>query len=264
MDYKAFDHKVHSFVVASVAALDVQVMLLSRSERRLFWDTIAHFIRAPVFHPLLGLTPKIRGLTSGSGYTSSYGTKCNMYITYTCVRRYCKKMGIPYVPGDWWFHISSDDTIIHCETAKLDFRVYAQIVKDLSDMDLSFESYSEPGVDDVFFLGSRWVNGIPYRDLNRMLARIVFGSGDFPQMTTLQLFQSRAFEILGNVGDAGSIYDGFKMPYPIRVFRFRELADYEQQVIIEANTTEIEKRGYFMSLPRRLDSSSFSSEWKRR
>lgn len=127
---------------------------------------------------------------------------------------------------------------------------------------IELEAYSPPGGTKSYFLGSEWNNGVPSRNINRMLARILFGSGDMPRLTDLELFQSRCYEILGNVGSFSEIYNTFKVPYPNRVFRFYELADYEQQKRIKKAISGHEKRGVFENIT--LCRHTANNVWKSR
>jgi hypothetical protein len=143
--------------------------------------------------------------------------------------------------------MSSDDTIIWT-TFKLDHELFFEIMKSTFDMDCKLEHYSAPGVDSAFFLGSHWVDGKPYRNVNRMFGRILFGSGSFPYMTDEQLMSSRCYEILGNVADYDVLYAPFDLPPPQRIFRFYELADYSTKLELAKHGTRLEKRGIFQNV----------------
>ena len=95
-----------------------------------------------------------------------------------------------------------------------------------------------------------------------MLARILFGSGDMPRLEDIELFQSRCFEILGNVGNFHEIYSTFNIPYPSRVFRFYELADYEQQKRIKQAFLGVERRGVFENIT--LSRHNANNVWETR
>jgi hypothetical protein len=43
-------------------------------------SSVAFFIIMPVFHPLIKYKDKVGGLSSGSGFTSLFGSKCNYYM----------------------------------------------------------------------------------------------------------------------------------------------------------------------------------------
>jgi hypothetical protein len=245
IDYKQFDAKVPSFVIASIAHCCVLVCKFNIFEKRLFLDSVAWFITSPVFHPTLQFKEKERGIPSGSGYTSIFGSLCNLYMLSIALRRYCYQNKIVLREPMFDIYVSSDDTIIST-SFRVDFTKFAKILTDSFDVEIELESQSQPGVDHAFFLGSEWIDGKPFRNVNRMFARILFGSGNLPQMSDLSLFQSRCFEILGNVHDFHDIYKTFRVPYPERIFRQYELMDYTNRSLFANKRNKLlERRGFW-------------------
>lgn len=261
IDYKSFDQKMPSFIIITCAYVSRYVMNLNAYENVLFFNLINFFVKLPVFHPLVPFVPKNCGIPSGSGFTSIFGSLCNTYMLHIAIRRYCKENRISDFEDNYIAYTSSDDTIIS-SSFYIDFMKLKKILLDLFGVDIELESYSCPGQTEVFFLGSRWINNLPTRDVDRMVARIIFGSGNYPQMTDLELFQSRCFEILGNTCQYASIYRTFNVPYPKRVFRLIELADYITQQYIKDNLINYEKRGFWMNI--RLDHNTANLVWLER
>jgi hypothetical protein len=261
IDYSGYDQHVPSYVIISVARLCAQVMCLDHFELRLFYTAINFFIYMPLFHPKLPLTHKVSGIPSGSGLTSLFGSFCNCYMLHVCIRRYCHTYNIKNFEGCYEVFMSSDDTIIS-STFYINFDRFNAILTSLFGMSIELESKSKPGVCVVFFLGSKWKEGLPYRDYNRLLARILFGSGNFPYMSELQLLQSRCYEILGNTCEYSKIYQDLGVPYPKRVFRFVELMDYNAKQQAESIMTGYERRGYFTDIA--INSKTADSVWMSR
>jgi len=225
IDYKSFDHSVPLTVLVSLFYLLLDVLSLSIYEAKLFTVSYCYFLCMPVFHPEMEMSLKVIGITSGSGYTSRIGSLCNYFMLSVVMYRYCKENGIKYSLDSFYIIVSSDDTVID-SSFKIDFDRFAKIMSDTFGMTIESEFYSAPGVNEAYFLGSKWINGKPYRNVNRMFARILFGSGNYPKMSDLQLLQSRCYEILGNSCEFSSIYRTFGLPIPNRVFRTYELSDF--------------------------------------
>lgn len=258
IDYKSFDQRVPSYVLIVVYNLASRVMSLNDYEHKIFRDIFVYFLRLPVFHPSVAYAPKITGIPSGSGFTSIFGSVSNQYMLHAAIRRYCKIYRIQEFDSNYFVYTSSDDTIITSNFV-INFTKLKAILLDMFGVEIELECYSPPGESKVFFLGSEWIDGYPIRNVDRMLARILFGSGNIPIMSDLSLFQSRCYEILGNTVQYSSIYKSFKVPYPDRVFRFQELADYNTQLYIRKNLVGYEYRGFWQDVE--LSDSSADLVW---
>jgi hypothetical protein len=263
IDYSSFDSKVPSFVISTVAYLCVLVCRFNAYEKRLFLDTVAWFITSPVFHPIILYKERHRGIPSGSGYTSIFGSLCNLYMLSVALRRYCYQNKIVLREPMFDIFVSSDDTVIST-SFKINFKVFRKILKDAFDVDVELESQSKPGEDRAFFLGSEWIDGKPFRNINRLLCRILFGSPDLPRgITPLVLFQSRCFEILGNVFNYHDIYKTFRVPYPRgKVFRQFELMDHTNRSLFAKNSAERDRRGFWADV--HLSKSNAMTVWETR
>jgi hypothetical protein len=227
--------------------ISAQIMGLSTYNLKIFKILVAYFITCPVFHPEVSYKIKQRGIPSGSGFTSLFGSLCNMYMLSVCLHRYCKINKIDINTVDIKLLVSSDDTMI-CTDFNVDFKQLYTLLNTIFDMNIELESYSESGESLCFFLGSRWEFGNPTRDINRMLARICFGSGNYPKMTDIQMLQSRSFEILGNTSQYSELYGSFNVPYPERIFRSLELMDYNTRLIVADTLHGYEKRGVWQNV----------------
>jgi len=257
IDYKSFDQRIPSFVILTVMTICIDAMRLNLYEERLFRQAIYFSVTMPTFHPDIAPQSKAGGITSGCGLTSILGSLCNSYMLHASIARYCRTHNIKNY-NNYRVYVSSDDTIISSEFY-IDFKQLSAIMNSLFTVEVELESYSKPGKSSVFFLGSEWIDGFPYRKVDRMLARIIFGSGNYPKMSDLELFQSRCFEILGNTAQYHEIYKTFNIPYPNRVFRFLELADFSNQKYIKSNLESYERRGFWEDI--QLNSATANYVW---
>jgi hypothetical protein len=259
-DAKGFDHTI-----------PVEVMILSYSYLNFFLllnDYLTSILKIlrnyhctlPLFHPDISFKPRLRGLSSGSGLTSTLGS-FSMYAVHICVlRRYCSERRLDFESVLQQVTVSSDDSIVG---TKLPLKVnhYKRIMLDHFGIELELEHMSKPGVNEAFFLGSKWKNNRPYRNYRRLFARIAFGSGNFPRdLTEDLLFASRCYDILGNVADFESIWKSFGYrKFPKRVFRFLELGDFNTQVAIKRQLKGHEHRGIWEDIG--YDTTKLNDVW---
>uniref|UniRef100_A0A2V0RIR3 RNA-directed RNA polymerase C-terminal domain-containing protein n=1 Tax=viral metagenome TaxID=1070528 RepID=A0A2V0RIR3_9ZZZZ len=256
IDYKSYDQNVPAFVISTCSMISAQIMGLSNYNFKIFKILVAYFITCPVFHPEVEYKVKRRGIPSGSGFTSLFGSLCNLYMLSVCVHRHCKNNNIRILSVQPKLIVSSDDTMIST-TFDLDFKDISSLLKEIFDMNVEFESHSVRGESKVYFLGSRWENGNPTRNVNRMLARICFGNGNYPGMSAKQMFQSRCYEILGNTSQYSELYGSFNVPYPTRVFRSLELMDYNTRLLALEDMQGKEKRGVWQNVNLDRNSADF-------
>jgi hypothetical protein len=245
-DVKEFDLRVPGeIIVLSFNYMALSLGLSTDSYLIRLFNSIRDLnLCMPVFHPVLELVDRKRGISSGSGLTSSLGSFC-MYIMHTLtLMDYCKMYKINIFRVFSAIYVSSDDSLIFT-SFRIDNVVYMSLFKRKFDMELELEGSSDPNVDSAFFLGSEWLNGQPFRNTDRMLARILFGSPNMPRMdNTHVLFCSRAYEILGNVANFNEIWKTFQVPMSDRLFRFTELADYKLKSEINSLNL-LDRRGFW-------------------
>jgi hypothetical protein len=198
------------------------------------------------YHPLLKLTDRKRGVISGSGLTSSLNSYCMFSMHTLCLINYCKLHNKNIFRCVYHIYVSGDDSVIFSRF-KINELEYMDIFKRLFDIELELENKSDKHSDVCYFLGSKWVNGKPYRDINRMFGRILFGSPNIPRMDSdYLLFCSRCYDILGNVANFEDIWKDFKLIMPDRIFRFAELMDFEQRIKFRKMDT-LDRRGFWSS-----------------
>jgi hypothetical protein len=253
-DAKEFDMRVPGEII--VMAFNYMALSLGLSEgsylSKLFNDIRDLNLCMPVFHPVLELTDRKRGISSGSGLTSSLNSFC-MYLMHTlALMEYCKMHKINIFRVVTKTFVSGDDSLIFT-SFKINHDIYIKIFKRKFDMELELEGMSEPSVDEAFFLGSEWKQGKPFRNIDRMFARILYGSPNLPQFSNPHLlFCSRAYEILGNVANFEEIWKTFKVPMSDRLFRFFELADFQLRSKMRSADL-LDRRGFWETRDSRLE-----------
>lgn len=245
-DVKGFDIKTPGEVIC--LAFEVMHLCLGYDRdsyySKLFFDIRDLLLCMPCFHPVIGLVARKRGLSSGSGLTSSLNSFC-MYIMHTlCLLNYCKLHNKNIFRCTYTIIVSGDDSVLFTGF-KINTKQYELLFLQMFDLELEFESGSNKGVNEAVFLGSKWIDGLPYRNLNRMFGRILFGSPNIPKFGNDHLlFCSRCYDILGNVADFEAIWKTFCIPMSDRVFRFAELMDFEaKNKFLKMNL--LDRRGYW-------------------
>lgn len=268
-DAKFFDHNIPSIVMVLAFSVIEDILPLTNYKRKMLKFLRNYQCTLPLFHPLHPPMFRKRGLSSGSGLTSTLGS-INMFFMH-CVtfRRYQKRRGIDLTESNLpLIYVSSDDSVISFTDA-LDHRSYIKEMYNVFGLELELECYSPPEGDEVFFLGSNWKSGLPRRNINRLFGRICFGSGNFPKMSNFELFSSRCYEILGNTSEFPLIWKSFNVGlFPRRVFRFVELMDWNNRQVLEnrrtSNTAYIDKRGFWENLTAETEDIRLSDVWKTR
>jgi hypothetical protein len=224
LDATSFDNTLPSEVMIMAYGYLADVCGLTPFKRDVLYRLMQYTITLPLFHPNVRLQSRQRGQSSGSGLTSTINS-ISMYLMHCAAfHRYCLNNRINVGRISFSVLVSGDDSVI-VTNQKIDFKKYAAVFFDMFGMTLKLESECGPDENNITFLGSTWKHGVPYRDINRMFSRILFGNSNLPRLDSVQmLFCSRAFDILGNSGDFGEIWRDFNIRMPDRVFRFTELA----------------------------------------
>lgn len=191
VDYKSWDRTRQP--VLSVISFDImsQCLPLTLYELKIFNTLRSLYLTLPSFHPVIELRRRYIGTVSGSGFTSLDNSICNLVLTNLLLYRYCVVLGIPFSSLNPRINVSGDDLILST-TIPLKFHILQSIA--LRDFGASMKLESEvslPSFNKCSFLGSQWINGMPFRPEALLVATVLFGTGNFPMMSKSELFQSR-------------------------------------------------------------------------
>lgn len=226
IDFSGWD--LHRPQILSIISFELIRSLLPLSS---YEDKILVYLRnvyltLPLFHPAFSYVKRNRGTVSGSGFTSLDNSICNWIANTIIIFEYCKKKNFDPYKYDFKLLVNGDDLLLGVQDPNFDFSLYQELFKSRFSMLTRLEcEMSKIGIDKCFYLGSMWINGVPYREESQMVASVVFGSGNFPEMSTNELLQSRFFEIFGNSGDTLKYWKRFKIPILKRRFVFSELVN---------------------------------------
>jgi hypothetical protein len=225
-----------------------------------------------MFHPTIPLAKRTVGTVSGSGFTSLDNSMCNWIHMTVLVRRYCLRNRIDPYNFDYVINVCGDDLIMgfkqkikHDSILKNASAQFGSTLRLEQDMSL-------PGEDRAFFLGSDWIDGLPYRSEKQLVASVVFGSGNYPKMSLSELVLSRFLEIFGNTCMASKYYPRLRLPKVNKIFFFNELFSEFQKGSsprFTENTYEsiyrnnsIDSRGFWYPNP--IDYYGLDGLWKTR
>jgi len=258
-DVKGFDNSVPRIVIITSFKILEGVLPLSSYQLSVFKWLRNYFVTLPLFHPLIKLVSRQKGITSGSGFTSVIGSMCMYFMHCVTLYRYTKQVGMSINNMSVRIVVSGDDSIVSTSQF-IDNVVYSKLMQEIFGVELELEFISKPGDSEIGFLGSVWKDGVPFRDVNRMFGRIAFGSSNFPEMTEKQMFSSRCFEILGHVGDFEEIWSSFRLPLERRIFRFSELSYHNVKYQVLAKQSR-DNRGFWTNVD---PLSDLNSVWRTR
>lgn len=224
IDYKLWDRTRQP--VLSVIAFSVieNYLPLSPYQSKIFRTLRSLYLTLPSFHPTIELARRWIGTVSGSGFTSLDNSICNLILTTLVLYRYYNQKGKRFVLSDFVINVSGDDLLLSSKYP-LNFTEISSISQRDFGASMKLEcEVSNPGKFDCYFLGSRWLDGKPFRSEKVLVAGVCFGTGNFPKLSLNELLQSRFFELFGNSADC---YDQFKRlgVEPLnRLFYWNELA----------------------------------------
>lgn len=212
-----------------------------------------YYLTLPIYHPKFACNMRYLGTVSGSGFTTHDNTTCNWITMIVAINIYCKRNKLQYNRNDFKIYCNGDDVLLFSKH-DLNVSILQDIIKRKFYCELELESSSKPGEDFAIFLGHTWIDGVPYKDEKHMVASVVFGSGNFPKMSTNELLQSRFFEIFGNVGNCSKYWKRFNRPILKRLYFFRELVsthrfDTKSRLTNYANDsgTYLNRRGFWIN-----------------
>jgi hypothetical protein len=182
-----------------------------------------YYLTLPMFHPTVKMTRREVGTVSGSGFTSLENSLSNFSILTIVIFEYCKRHGIDPYKFDFKINVLGDDSIIGFKE-KVDYKEIFSIANNMFGVNMRLEGISEIGDDNIFYLGSEWRSGAPFRQEKLLVASVIFGSGNFPKMSTRELLQSRFLEVFGNTASCEYYFKRLRIRLKNRTFFFRELA----------------------------------------
>jgi hypothetical protein len=258
IDYSKWD--VSRQPVLSVISFDIfmQYIPMSAYHRRFLIALRNSYLTLPMFHPTVELCRRWIGTVSGSGFTSLDNSVCN-YILVTCtIFNYCLKKNVD--PYKFYFKLntSGDDLIIGFDH-QIDFELFSRLAYNHFGCNMSLElEVIKPGINQCFFLGSKWVDGKPYRSEKVMVASVIFGSGNFPKMDIKTLIKSRFIEVFGNSSDTAVYFKRFRksLDDSHRLFFFNELytpfrtGNTERVKHIRPDSSnKVDSRGFWFTQP---------------
>lgn len=194
-----------------------------------------NYLTSVMFHPTIDYGKRYIGTVSGSGFTSVDNSLCNHVLISIMLYSYCKKVGIRPETLDFKLLICGDDLVL-ASSVSLDIDRIFRMSEARFGVKMRLECpVSEPGSSHVFFLGSEWVNHLPYRQEKVLVASVIFGSRNFPMMDTDELLQSRFIEIFGNVCNTKYYFKKLGRKLRSRFFFFYEL--YRPEIVDNFNNT---------------------------
>jgi hypothetical protein len=224
----------------------------NRYHTKIFRQCRNNYLTLPLFHPKCLLLAKTKGTVSGSSFTSLDNSVCNWIMSKLVLRWYFIKIDSISLLDTVIVLVSGDDLLI-LSPIRLDINHVINKLENRFGIVYKLEMESAPSQEVCMFLGSKWINGVPFRNEAHMVASVVFGSGNFPKMTRDELLQSRFLEVFGNSGDCFKYWKrlGYKTILK-RLFFFSELSspfrfDTSRRISRLHYGTPKDRRGFWFS-----------------
>jgi hypothetical protein len=225
VDYSKWDQTRQP--ILSIISFDILCQLCGFSEYLL---KICNFLRnyyltLPMYHPSVELTRRYIGTVSGSGFTSLDNSICNFLVVAITIYDYCRHENLNPYKFYYKLNTSGDDLLLGFKEP-INFELFSRLANNRFGCVMKLEiEVQAPGKNCCFYLGSKWIDGKPFREQKTLVASVIFGSGNFPRMTTEKLVASRFIEVFGNSADCGSYFKRFrgKLDIKKRLFFFSEL-----------------------------------------
>jgi len=229
LDYRRFDQRVDSFWIYLVYDLIELLLRLTSREREELNCIRKYFAFSRIFHPLIGLVNRERGVPSGSGGTNLVDSFVNLFVTsYLLVRANAHNKVVKLL-------IHGDDVVI-VTSSPINIKILQRDATKLG-MEITFSDdlYSPPGVSKVHFLGSLWCDGKPQRDLDTMCLQAVVLSGALPWHDDVRdAMEGRVYTIFG--------YDS-RLPFFWRRLGFRPYIGRDIFLYTEGTSFQSRKAG---------------------
>jgi hypothetical protein len=237
---------------------------------KMYRSTRNYNLTQPLFHTLYTILARFLGTVSGSGYTSDNNSLCNWTLNTILLQRYCKIKGINFHTLQYKIFVCGDDLLLAFKNHKFDHNLYFELAQRDFLITMRLEISIVPsGICKVFFLGSLWHNGKPIRSEKHMVASTIFGTGNFPKMSTNELLQSRFIEVFGNSSDCKMYFSRLNIQLRTRFYFFSELSsphrfntEYRIKSLKERSTGTISSRGFWYD--RNLKLSELDYLWTER
>jgi hypothetical protein len=159
LDYSRFDKRLHPEITSAAFDLIFDSFVLSKLEYTYLTVLKVVFMKGGTYHPAFGVLARICGLPSGSCFTNIIGSFSNLIIL-----RYCFTI--------MQFNHFVVRIVVHGDDGAVGSTVVVplnRLSKLIDNMGMILKpekcEQTAKGVSDIYFLGSRWVKGLPQRDL---------------------------------------------------------------------------------------------------
>lgn len=228
-DYSKWDlTRKHIFSILSFEIIS-RFLKLTSYETKILKFLRNNFLTVPMFHPIISFATRVMGTVSGSGFTSLDNSVCNYCLFIISYHRYMIRKGLDPYQHRLMISVCGDDLVFGSEF-KIDSDEFASFVSSEFGVRMGVELPNQkPGINKAYFLGSLWKDGKPLRIQKVMVASVIFGSGNFPKMSTYELATSRFLEVFGNSSDCLRYWKRLGLPLPTRIFDFSELKEHREQ-----------------------------------
>jgi hypothetical protein len=266
VDFEAFDQTISQDLIVLAFSICEYILALEGHQLYSFRHLRNLFILTSMYHPSIGVVERSSGLSSGSSFTNLIGSLVNFIVTYLSLITYCNRKGINFWNEDIVCRFHGDDSYI-CTNFKIDEQSLFGIMKTRFGLTVKLEGFSAVGEDRVSFLGSTWIEGQPYRNVEESLLKVLFGSGNLPKMSPKQLFISRGIDIFGNSCDTTDTFQKcgvslHDIRHCDRLFRSSELY-FSHRFFADTMLSRLEGRGEFYRLTS-SDPESLNTLWSLR